>query len=497
MTRRNPLVLVGVLVALVVGLLAFPMLAPRPATAASIDYVSLNNKSELSSATAQAGANATTQLGAHAANGRSATVGMTRLLRGGTVVQAAPDTYRYPMGVTSMAIDAAAATMSPDVANVLAGGQIVLGSTSANLRGAQVGDVVELISAAGNLVQLTIGMIAPDATIGGAEIVVGDAQADALGLTIVTRMVVWGFASRSALEDALNANGLISTTVRVNRSWDIASPDSNLSLSQTKALLGEFPYQITSGDTIHILPSWVAANISGGGVRTPFAGIGIVAACHNTVRPAIQAALSQVAASGLSGAINVSNSNQYGGCFNPRFNRLSGNIGGLSRHAWAMAIDMNTTANPQGGVPQMDCRVVQIFRHYGFAWGGNFLFSDGMHFEYVGQARDQIGYPSRYCPTGAPVPPYGGLPAFPPGLKVANPVRASDPVQRTIPDPNATTVPSSTTVPATTTTAAGAVPGARPAVIESPAIQAAPLAEAVPMSQRSVMFGSDGFSDGD
>ena len=42
---------------------------------------------------------------------------------------------------------------------------------------------------------------------------------------------------------------------------------------------------------------------------------------------------------------------------------------------------------------------MRIFRKHGFAWGGNLRTPDGMHFEWVGEARDQIGYPSRYCPN--------------------------------------------------------------------------------------------------
>jgi D-alanyl-D-alanine carboxypeptidase len=64
-----------------------------------------------------------------------------------------------------------------------------------------------------------------------------------------------------------------------------------------------------------------------------------------------------------------------------------------------VAIDMNTLSNCQGCVPRMDCRVVRIFRKHGFAWGGNFRRPDGMHFEWVGQRRDQIAYPSTYCPN--------------------------------------------------------------------------------------------------
>jgi hypothetical protein len=52
----------------------------------------------------------------------------------------------------------------------------------------------------------------------------------------------------------------------------------------------------------------------------------------------------------------------------------------------------------------MDCRVVVIFRKHGFAWGGNFATPDGMHFEWVGEDRSKISYPSRYCPNPVPAP---------------------------------------------------------------------------------------------
>ena len=67
---------------------------------------------------------------------------------------------------------------------------------------------------------------------------------------------------------------------------------------------------------------------------------------------------------GWTPAIDFLNANTYGGCYYPRFNRVSGALGFLSRQSWGMALDTNTTTNAQGTTPRMDCRVVRIFRKH-------------------------------------------------------------------------------------------------------------------------------------
>jgi hypothetical protein len=125
----------------------------------------------------------------------------------------------------------------------------------------------------------------------------------------------------------------------------------------------------------------------------------IRARCNLGMEADLIAALGEVHAAGLDAAIDFANANTYGGCFTPRFNRVTGSVGFVSRHAWGMAFDTNTTTNAQGATPQMNCDVVRIFRRHNFAWGGNFTSRDGMHFEWVGERRDQLPYPSAYCPN--------------------------------------------------------------------------------------------------
>jgi len=229
-------------------------------------------------------------------------------------------------------------------------------------------------------------------------------QASLAPATANIQVTYTGFtaAAQAAFEAAVQNLGLMSRpNTKVNRSWDPRDPDDALSTARLKSMVGEPWYQVVADDAIQMHPAWTAAYLPSGRILLSSA-IPIRARCHNAVSGALGAALDEVAAAGLGGAIDVTNANTYGGCFNARYNRISGF---LSRHAYAVALDMNTTSNCQGCTPHMNCDVVRIFRKHGFAWGGNFRTPDGMHFEWVGEARDQIAYPSRYCPNNA-----GGAP---------------------------------------------------------------------------------------
>lgn len=363
------------------------------------DVIAIHGAGRADGALIAAVADAAGAVGASSAPVSTVTMGMTAVRRGDALVQVAPPSMQYPMVVTAIPGDAAAAVLGPEVAGVLATGAVVMGETTAGLRGAAVGDVVDLLVAPGAVRSLPIGMIAPDAVVGGAEIVVDTATGAALGIDRASRVLVWGFAARSTIESSLMRSGLLSRPeTAVVRSWDPVDPDDNLSVARTKELLGEFAYRQGSDGSIFQDPAWAAANLPPmNELLNP--QIQIRARCHLRVADDLRAALAEIAAAGLGGAIDVRNTNTQGGCHYPRLNRLSGQFGFLSRHSWGMAIDMNTVTNCQGCVPRMNCDVVRIFRKHNFAWGGNFTRPDGMHFEWVGEPRDQIAYPSRYCPN--------------------------------------------------------------------------------------------------
>lgn len=376
------------------------------------DVVSVFGVGELRREVLEAVGRAAADSGAVFSPTRSASIGLLAVRRGDADVQRARPGYRFPMVVSALPVQAAAAVLGPEVAAALGTDTVVMGQRTAAQRGALAGDVIEVLAANGSVVTLRIALIGTDAQVGGAEIVMSDAAADRLGVTRATRVLVWGFPTRVGIESALARHGVPGSVgrVRVVRSWDPPNPDSTLSTARTKDLLGEFAFRLGADGSMSIDPAWSSVALPPDRQLLNEV-IRIRARCHLQVVPALRAALADVAAAGLAPAIDVANTNSFGGCYNPRFNRISGELGFVSRHAWAMALDVNTVSNCQGCVPRLDCRVVQIFRRHGFAWGGNFLVPDGMHFEWVGERRDLLPFPSQYCPNQVPAVLQSALPS--------------------------------------------------------------------------------------
>ena len=88
----------------------------------------------------------------------------------------------------------------------------------------------------------------------------------------------------------------------------------------------------------------------------------------------LEGALNQIIEEGLSHTLSKSEYYSTGGCYAPRRITRVNAGGALSRHTWGIAIDINTKS-------KYHPRVIEIFKEWGFAWGGTWTSPDPMHFE--------------------------------------------------------------------------------------------------------------------
>lgn len=161
-------------------------------------------------------------------------------------------------------------------------------------------------------------------------------------------------------------------------SVQILGPDLDISVQQTAfltggsaaAAVGTFSYRVLDRGRIAPEASWVAANIRT--ERVPILG---AVTCHRVVLPQLRAALTEVVARGLADKIHPE---EYAGCYYPRF--IAGTTQ-LSLHSFGIALDLNVPGNRRGTVGEIDRTVVSIFKKWGFTWGGDWGYTDPMHFE--------------------------------------------------------------------------------------------------------------------
>lgn len=337
--------------------------------------------------------------------------------------------------------------VGPEVAeNLSTGGatRVAMGETAAQVRGARVGDVLTLrTSRFARRDALVVAIVADWVVDSGDLLMSAGVALNKFGIARISSVAIVGMESPTRVLRGLGRVGIVpGTTWRLRTSWDPPNPDGTLGSATVKKLFGEVPYKPTGGPGIVIDPAWATANISW---QRRYLDVRLRNNCHKVVATALQSALTAIADAGLASVIDAANTNRIGGCFTGRFNRIGRSYPSPSRHSLGIAVDINPTANPVGGEPVIDCRVVRIMREHGFAWGGNFWPSDGMHFEWVGEPRHELGFPSGRCRNRAPSPSTT-LPGFS-GTTVTPTTTSSTVVENTtttIPEVTSTSVVPST-----------------------------------------------------
>jgi hypothetical protein len=132
--------------------------------------------------------------------------------------------------------------------------------------------------------------------------------------------------------------------------------------------VGTYNFTATADGRVIPAASWVRKYIRT--VQVPILG---TVSCNKVMIPQLVGALSQIQREGLAGEIHSD-----AGCFVPRY--IAGTHQ-LSYHAFGLAIDINAPENQRGTRGHMDPRVVDIFRQWGFEWGGTWHYTDPMHFQ--------------------------------------------------------------------------------------------------------------------
>lgn len=302
-----------------------------------------------------------------------ATLRMMRVTRGADVVQEAPGGLGYPMLTT--ALDPETPIVPLSLRATLARGEGAMGEITARLRGAVVGDVIDLESLDGRVVPIRIGAIVPDSELRWSEIWIGAAEIPGIAIDRPYSVMAWG-TNGAPLAAAIRI-WTSDPAVRVLDGLGETPSDPVLPMAVVKERFGEFALAPAGGDSVEVDREWREAWIAT--VDFPIVG---VTRCHRMVVPYLRAALSEVERSGLAGELDRTDFQTAGGCYNPRFNRGADPGYSLSRHSWGIAVDFNPSSNPYGSEPTLSPDVVEIFKRWGFSWGGGWSVPDGMHFEW-------------------------------------------------------------------------------------------------------------------
>lgn len=211
---------------------------------------------------------------------------------------------------------------------------------------------------------------------GGVDAVVNERWADELGMTPGNALLVSmpGFDPQDVgeqVEAAVGAERPLTYLDAVARyGLEPGAQQVAVVVGATADAVGTFTYTVLEGGRVAPDPEWVRTHITSEAV--PILG---TIQCNKLLFPQLRAALQEIVDTGLADEIRP---DQYAGCYYPRF--IAG-TSKLSNHAFGLALDLNTATNGRGIPGDMDRTVVAIFKRWGFAWGGDWSYTDPMHFE--------------------------------------------------------------------------------------------------------------------
>ena len=276
--------------------------------------------------------------------------------------------YLYSLSVKTIHNDVSNLFYSKKVSKSLLNNEIIISELTANLYSLKKGDVMFLVGLDQQELEIVVGEIIPDSEIGWFEAVVNKDMGYKLGINRNIQAIIWG--------NKITENHLIEIYKnieykRIKVSGRDSKPNRNWVLPNAliKEMFGDFQIKEKDGTWITIDKAWRDENIETKSV--PILGR---ITCHRLMWEPLLGALNQIEDEGLESDLSREQFKTSGGCYAPRRISRFDAGGSISRHAWGIAIDINTKT---GYKP----RIVEIFNDWGFAWGGTWTSPDAMHFE--------------------------------------------------------------------------------------------------------------------
>ena len=278
------------------------------------------------------------------------------------------DNFLYNLSIKTIESSVLDYFYDEESAQAIRDNKIVISELTASRYELNVGDYVNLVGLNSEIIPIEVGKVIKDSKIGWFEGVVNKELGFKLGIYRNIQAIIWDSHINENFLIELHKNinyrkvKLTFRENRVNKNWVLPT-------ALVKEMFGDFQIKERDGVWITTEPEWREENIQN--KRMPILGI---TRCHRLMWEPLEGALNQILEEGLEEYLSIEEWRSSGGCYAPRrINRFEAG-GSISRHAWGIAIDINT----KSGYPP---RVVEIFNDWGFAGGGTWTSPDEMHFE--------------------------------------------------------------------------------------------------------------------
>ena len=280
------------------------------------------------------------------------------------------ENYLYSISIKTIESSKVDFFYDNEAAQVIKDNKLIVSTLTAERYGLSVNDKVSLVGINSAPLVLEVGMIIKDSELSWFEGVVNKEVGFELGIYRNIQAIIW--------DTKMSENHLIELyknieykRVKITNKHKRNIPNKNwvLPTAMVKEMFGDFQIKERDGTWITTEPSWREKNIQV--KKMPILGN---TRCHRLMWGPLEGALNQIVDEGLANTLSVEDFKKSGGCYAPRrINRFDAG-GSISRHAWGIAIDINTKSSYHP-------RVVEIFNSWGFAWGGTWTSPDEMHFE--------------------------------------------------------------------------------------------------------------------